>query len=102
MLFVAILTHPPELCFGAKGQESEQLALRELLENGEKLAQETGVKVHGAYVNTNEHTFYFVLEADNYGSISSFLRPPLLTHHTAKVTPVLTVEETLKLPFTKA
>jgi hypothetical protein len=101
VIFVAILTHTPELCFAAKSQKAELAALRDFAENSEKVAKEAGVKVHGAYANTNEHTFYFILEADNYGSISSFLRPPLLTHHTAKITPVITMEELLKLPFAK-
>jgi hypothetical protein len=101
VLFIAVLTHPPELCFAAKGQESELAALRQFFENRGTIAKEAGVKVHGEYVNTNEHTFYFVLEADSYGAISTFLRPPLLTHHTAKITPVTTIEETLGLPFAK-
>jgi len=59
-------------------------------------------KLHGAYVSPNEHTFYFVLEADNFNAISDFLRPPMLTHHNGKVSPIMTVEEAFKLPFIKS
>ncbi len=67
------------------------------MENIEKYEKEAGVKRHGFYLNANEHTFYFILEADNYLQISEFLGvDPVLTHHTAKITPVVTVEEMLK------
>ena len=53
--------------------------------------------MHGFYLNNSEHTFYYILEGDNYLKISKFLGvDPVLTHHTAKITPVVTLEETLE------
>lgn len=96
MLFMATLTHTPEYClardeYKAKGKKwfEEMRASAEVL----------NIKIHGAYVNPNEHTFYFVLEADNFDAISDFLRPPMLTHHTGKISPIMTVEKAFKLPF---
>ena len=67
------------------------------MENMGKYEKEAGVKKHGFYLNSNEHTFYFILEADNYLNVSKFLGVgPILTHHTAKITPVATLEETLE------
>ena len=52
-------------------------------------------------MNANEHTFYFIIEADNYLKLSKFLGVgPVLTHHTAKITPVVTLEETLEFART--
>jgi hypothetical protein len=40
---------------------------------------------------------YIVMRAHNYLKISNFLGfGPLLTHHTAKITPVVSLEETLE------
>jgi hypothetical protein len=59
-------------------------------------AEKLGIKINGAYVCPNEHIFYFILESDSLMTISEFLKPPMLTHHTAKITPILTIEETVK------
>lgn len=97
MFFIARLTHPPELCFVRPEHKEKANELREFIENMEKYEKEAGVKKHGFYLNSNEHTFYFILEADNFSKISKFLGfGPVLTHHTAKITPVVTLEETLE------
>ena len=97
MIFIAQLTHPPELCFGRPEHKEKAKELMEFMENMEKYEKEAGVKMHGFYLNANEHTFYFILEADNYLKISKFLGVgPVLTHHTAKITPVVALEETLE------
>ena len=67
------------------------------MENMEKYEKKTGVKKHGFYLNANEHTFYIILESDSFLNVSKFLSiEPVLTHHTAKITPVVTLEETLE------
>ena len=97
MIFIAQLTHSPELCFGRPEHKEKAEELMEFMENMEKYEKEAGVQMHGFYLNANEHTFYFILEADNYLKISKFLGvDPVLTHHTAKITPVVTLEETLE------
>ena len=97
MIVIAQLTHSPELCFGRPEHKEKAKELMEFMENTEKFAKEAGVKMHGFYLNSNEHTFYLILEADNYPKISKFLGvEPVLTHHTAKITPVVTLQETLE------
>jgi hypothetical protein len=97
MLFIAQLTHSPELCFGRLEHKERGKELMEWLKNIEKYEKEVGVKVHGLYLNSPEHTFYFILDADNYSKISKFLGvDPVLLHHTAKVTPVVGKEEILE------
>jgi hypothetical protein len=97
VIFIAQLTHAPELCFGRPEHKEIAGELMEFMENMERYEEEAGVKRHGFYLNSNEHTFYFILEADSYLKISKFLGVgPLLTHHTAKITPVVSLEETLE------
>ena len=62
-----------------------------------KSADKLNVKILGAYICPNEHTFYFILESDDYEAISKFLKPPMLTHHSAKISPVITVEQSFGL-----
>lgn len=98
MIFVATLTHPPELCFGNDQYKAQG---KKWVENMRESAKELGVKILGAYLCPNEHTFYFVLDADNYKALSDFLEPPMLTHHSARVSPVITLEEGFGLSFMK-
>ena len=97
MFFIAQLTHTPELCFGRPEHKEIAKVFMEFMENMEKYEKEAGVKKLGFYLNANEHTFYFILESDSYLNVSKFLSvDPLLIHHTAKITPVVTLEETLE------
>ena len=97
MLFIAQLTHTPELCFARPEHKEKGKEMMEFMENIEKYEKKAGVKNHGFYLNANEHTFFFILESDNYLNVSKFLSiDPLLTHHTAKITPVVTSKEMLE------
>lgn len=97
MIVIAQLTHSPELCFGRPEHKEKAQELMAFLANMEKHTKEAGVTLRGFYLNSNEHTFYFILEADTFLNISKFLgAEPLLTHHTAKITPVVTLEQTLE------
>ncbi len=94
MLFVATLTHAPEQCFAREEYlEGYKSWLDGLAESAKKL----GVKVKGAYVSPNEHTFYFVLESENVSAISEVLGPPMLTHSEGCVSPVIDLVETWDL-----
>lgn len=94
MLFVVTLTHSPEQCF-ARGEyvEGYKNWLGGLADSAKKL----GVKVNGAYVSPNEHTFYFLLESESVSAISEVLGPPMLTHHEGCVSPVIDLAETADL-----
>jgi len=92
MLFVAVLTHTPESCLM---RPEHAKAYEELIKNWENTKKL--VKVLGGYVNPNEHTFFIILEADNYASVTRALGPPMLTYHTGKITPVITMDEAIKV-----
>lgn len=94
MLFVATLTHPPEQCFAREEYlEDYENGLGGLAES----AKELDVKVNGAYLTPNEHTFYFVLKSESVGAISKLLGPPMLTHSEGSVSPVIDILETWDL-----
>jgi hypothetical protein len=90
------LTHTPENCLARKEYKDEG---KKWVENMRKLADGLGVKIEGAYVTPNEHTFYFILECDNFKQVSEFLGPPMLQLHSGKISPVITLEEAFGLAF---
>lgn len=96
MLFVAILKHSPEHCFARPENAEAMEEARKRWLGREELQKETGVKVLGVYINPNEHTFYYILESDDYLKVTRFLGPPLLTHHSAKITPVVKLEDIMR------
>ena len=90
MLFVATLTHPLEMCL-AREEFYEQFAQ---WHNGmDDLAEKLEIKIHGAYVNPNEHTFWFVLETEDFGNIAAFFDGIMLTNHDGRVSPVISLSE---------
>lgn len=48
--------------------------------------------MRGAFVAPNEHTFYLVLESDDFSAVTEFLGPPLLHDHDGHVAPVITLQ----------
>jgi hypothetical protein len=70
-------------------------------DSADERAKSLGIKIHGAYVSTIEHTFYFILEADDVRAISEFFSPPFLTHHKARISPVIESQKAFTLPFVK-
>lgn len=90
MRYVITMEHSPENCWAR--EENEEKA-GEWIDGMDRKAAEAGVEIHGAYVCPNEHTFYFVLEADSFEGVSTFLGPPLLTDHDAHVAPVVSFGE---------
>jgi hypothetical protein len=90
VLFMVTLVHAPELCFGKKEYNEEgKRWFTEMKASAEKY----GIKVHGAWVCPIEHVFYIMLESDDFKAVSGFLSPPMLTHHSGKISPLITVEE---------
>lgn len=88
MQFVITLEHPPELCFANKEYTAEG---KRWLDSIEERAKPSGIKIYGAYVSVIEHTFYFILEANDIKAISEFFSPPFLTHHKARISPVTAI-----------
>ena len=90
MLFLVTLVHPPELCFGRKEYNEEG---KRWFDGIKASAEKYDVKVHGTWVCPIEHVFYIMLESDDFKAVSAFLSPPILTHHSGKISPIITVEE---------
>lgn len=84
-MFVATLTHPPELCLARKEYASE---IRLWIDGMDESAKKLGLKVHGAYSCPTEHTFYFVLESDDLDSITAFFAGVMLTNNSGRISPV--------------
>lgn len=98
MLFVITLEHPPELCPAWKEYTAETKRWQD--SQGER-ALSLGIKIHGVYVSTIEHTFYFILEADDARAIAEYFSPPFLTHHKARISPVIEGKDVFTLSFMK-
>ena len=87
MLFVVTHEHAPELCPADDPAPLHKLA-------DEDHIKESGVKVVGSYVAAPEHTFYLVLEADDYAQVVRYLRP-MMKIGTPDIVPVQTLAESL-------
>lgn len=96
MLFVITLEHSPELCFANKEYTADG---KHWIDTIEERSKSLGLKIHGAYVSTIEHIFYFIVEANDIKAISEFFSPPFLTHHKARISPVIEVQKAFTLPF---
>jgi hypothetical protein len=90
MMFVATLTHPPELCLARKEFGAET---KRWIDGMNDLAKKLNVKIHAAYSCPNEHTFYFILESDEYKSITAFFSGVMLTNHKGHISPVIPIKE---------
>jgi len=98
MLFVVTLEHPPELCLARKEYAAEG---KQWMDSMGERAKSLGIKIQGAYVSTIEHTFYFIIDANDAKAISEFFSPPFLTHHKARISSVIALQEAFELPFVK-
>ena len=92
MRFIAILEHSPDNCWG---REENQDKAVEWISQLDQRAEEHGVELDEAYGTPNEHTFYFIMEADNFEAVTGFLGPPLLEDHDGHIAPVLTLSESV-------
>ncbi len=90
MLFAAILTHTPELCF-ARNEFAEEF--KTWSKGMQDRAKSSGIAIRGAYLCPNEHTFYFILDAKDTGAISAFFAGIMLTHNTGRIIPLMPLEE---------
>ena len=87
MLFHARVTHSPENCWARDEHEGKASEMVERMENAEETF---GVTVHSSHIAPNEHTFYFMVEADSFEGVTGLFGPPLLQDHDADIVPVTT------------
>lgn len=90
MRFIATLTHSPETCWTRTEHRGKA---REWIAGIDDRAEAHGVELLGAYVTPTEHTFYIIVEADDYDAVTKFLGPPLLEDHEGHIAPILTLKE---------
>lgn len=90
MMYVATLVHPPELCLAREEFGAEA---KRWIAGMDDLAKKLGIKIHGAYSCPNEHTFYFVLESDEFKDITAFFSGIMLMNHTGRISPVIALKE---------
>lgn len=93
--FIATLEHTPDNCWT---REEHAETARDWIGSMGERAGEHDVELHGSYVTPNEHALYFIMEADTFENVTSFLDSPFLEDHDGHVAPVMTVgraEETL-------
>ena len=81
--------HTPESCPAHNPEGMKKMAL--LMTS----AEDKGIRVHGMYVSTWEHTIYGVVEAESAESLDAWLDPALEIGR-ATVTPVTDAVATLK------
>jgi len=89
-MFVVTLVHPPELCLARKEFNTES---KRWIDGMNDLAKKLNIKIHGAYSCPNEHTFYFILETDDFKNITAFFSGIMLTHHKGRISVVNSIKE---------
>ena len=89
-MYVVTLRHTPELCLA---REEFAPAFKPWIDGMEDQAKKLGMRIHGAYACPNEHTFYFILEAGDLKDITAFFSGIMLTNHSGKVSPVVSLRE---------
>jgi hypothetical protein len=94
MMFVATLVHTPEMCLARKEFSTE---FKTWFEGMDDLAKKLGIMVHGVYSCPNEHTFYFILDTRDIKNITAFFSGIMLTNHTGKISPVITLKEAVDI-----
>ena len=90
MLVIVTHSHDPDKCPAIGGLREEFLDSLT-----EEKAREMGVKLLSAYANSLEHTIYLTIEAQNVLEIDRFVGKALRHVGTTRVTPVVSVKETL-------
>ncbi|GLI47057.1 hypothetical protein MBOURGENBZM_18490 [Methanoculleus bourgensis] len=85
MMFLVTLVHPPELCLARKEFTPET---KLWIDGMDDSAKKLGIKVHGAYSCPTEHALYFVLESDDYPSITAFFSGIMLTNNNGRISPI--------------
>lgn len=91
MKFIATLEHSADNCWGR--EENQEMAV-EWISQLDQRANDHGIELHGAYSTPNEHTFYFVMDAEGLEAVTGFLASPFLEDHSGHIAPVMTLGET--------
>lgn len=94
MMYVATLVHTPELCLA---RPEFAVEAKRWINGMSDLAKKLNITVHGAYSCPNEHTFYFILESDDFNAINAFFSGIMLTHHKGRISSVVPVQQAANL-----
>jgi uncharacterized protein DUF3303 len=87
MLFHVTATHTPDDCpiYNADVRD----AARQAAEQTSSLAKEQGITVHAAVTGAPEHVVYFLLEADSFEPVATFLAHNSAFPQDFTITPVM-------------
>ncbi len=90
MMFMVTLVHTPEMCLARKEFGPE---FKSWFGGMDDLAKNLGIRIKDIYSCPTEHTFYFILEAEDYKAITAFFSGIMLTNHTGRISPIITLDE---------
>jgi hypothetical protein len=91
MLFQVVHTHTNESCPGQSSEKARQFG-----EWWQNMKKAVGVKVLSGYVAPINHTFYILVEADDYAALARALGP-LNSFGSGHTSPVISLEQTLPM-----
>jgi uncharacterized protein with GYD domain len=89
MLFMYIHTHPLDKCVADKPQE-----MKKMVAKAQEETKKAGVKMVGAFVAPHEHTQWIIFDAPDIAILEKLLIP-MTVWGTAKLVPVITLEQAL-------
>lgn len=90
MMFMVTLTHTPEMCLARPEYGPE---FKRWFEGMNDLAQSLNVRIHDIFSCPTEHIFYFILDVDEYENIMAFFSGIMLTNHSGRISPIVTLDE---------
>ena len=91
MLFQVVHTHTNESCPGQSSEKARQFG-----EWWQTMKKAAGVKVLSGYVAPINHTFYILVEADDYAALARALGP-LNSFGSGQTSPILSLDQTLPM-----
>ena len=89
-MFMVTLVHTPEMCLSRKEFAPE---FRRWLDGMDDLAKSLSIRIHEIYSCPPEHIFYFILEAGDFKDVTAFFSGIMLTNHTGRISPVISLRE---------
>lgn len=88
MVFQVVHTHTNESCPAQSTEQAKRLG-----EWWQSVKKTSGIKVLAGYVSPIDHTFYIILDADDFQTVARSLGA-LNTYGTGRIIPVLTLDQT--------
>jgi hypothetical protein len=84
------LTHTPEMCLSRPEFKD---VYKRWADGMDDLAKRLNIRIHDIFSCPTEHIFYFILEAADYKDITAFFAGVMLTNHSGRISPVISLRE---------